>query len=231
MNQTYAGLKRTVAPATEILSLADTESYLKVNSDGGSIDQDVTAFISFAREQVETALGRTLLRSTWRLSLKNWPGRDYQNWPQGVTSGFAGYYQHDHVKLPMAAPLSSVSSVTYLDTASVLNTMPQGNVAGGYNVDASFEPGRIVLPFSQVWPTAILLPGAPIQITYVAGYADLAALVASFEGYHSTVMAMKLIIAYVFENRVPPSEMRKSSVAAGIQYVIDELLAPHRVFA
>ena len=52
-----------------------------------------------------------------------------------------------------------------------------------YNVLTDFEPGRIVLPYSQIWPPDILMPGAPIQITYVAGYADVATLQSKFEGW------------------------------------------------
>lgn len=225
----YAGLVRTVAPATEILPLDTVEAYLKVDSDsGGAIDQDIVAFTSFAREQVETILRRTLLLSTWKLSLQHWPGCGPQN---QQSSDLDRRSRFDYIELPMGAPLQSVTSVIYRDTNANSLTMPQGNIAGGYNVDANYEPGRIVLPYSQIWPTEILLPGAAIQILYLCGYSDVATLEASFEGFSSVVMAMKMIISYVFENRIPPSEMRKSFAASGIQYVIEELLTPYRIFA
>lgn len=205
------------------------EGFFLMSSDsGGPVDQYFTALVTLARQQCETVLRRALLLQTWQLSLKNWPGRDYQNWPQGVGNGYGSYYEHDHIELPFP-PLQGVVSVTYLDTAATINTMPSGNVAGGYNVDTNFEPGRIVLPFSQAWPTAILLPGAPIQIIFNCGYPDLAALASQFEGYASVVQAMKMIIGYCFQNRVPPAEMRRASIDAGIEYVVQQLLTPYRI--
>jgi hypothetical protein len=96
-------------------------------------------------------------------------------------------------------------------------------------VFTDFEPGRIVLGFSQIWPTVILLPGAPIQVSFTCGYVDLLTLQSCFEGFPATIHAIKMIIGYLYENRIPPSEMRRSFVASGINYVIEELLEPYRI--
>jgi len=226
---TYANLKLVTAPAVEPLDLLTAEGFHRVASDaGGPVDQDFLSLIVLARQQCETVMRRALLSQQWQLSLRSWPGRDYQNWPQGVNQGYDAYYRFDHVELPYP-PLASVQSVTYTDTSGAVFTMPQGNVAGGYNVDVNFEPGRIVLPYSQIWPTTILLPGAAIQILYTCGYPDVATLQTQFEGYASTIQAMKMIIGYCYENKIPPSEMRRSSIDAGMEYVIQQLLTPFRI--
>jgi len=316
-SSTYANLQLQNAPLTEPVTLEEAEGWARVTSDGGPVDQDYYALITFARQQCETVLRRALYTQAWKLSLRNWPGRDYQNWPQGVSNGYDAYYRYDHIELPLP-PLQGVASVTYLDTSATLGTMLQANTAGGYNVDLNFEPGRIVLPFSQIWPTTILLPGAPISIKYTGGYQDgtgigaltlggsqagyqvgdvlnivqsgtlpdgrtvqafgglvtvtgigvggsiasytftggagysvasnlataggsgmgatanitaLApeALSAQFEGWSAVKQAIKTIIMYCFENKIPPSEMRRSSIDAGLEYVIRQFLTPYRI--
>lgn len=225
LSSIYAGLTLVTGPTTEPLELDEAESYLRLASDnGGPVDQDVLGFIVEARQRCEAILRRALLTQTWQLSLKNWPGRDYQNWPQNVPSDLDSYYKYDHVPLPMAAPLDSVTSVIYKDTTATPFTMPPGNIAGGYNVDANFEPGRIVLPFSQIWPTTILLPGAPIQILYVCGYPDVATLAAKFEGFSATLQAIKLILTYRYVYKVPSVDSDESLAMA-----LDQLLGMYRI--
>lgn len=97
-----------------------------------------------------------------------------------------------------------------------------------YNVFTDFEPGRIWLPFSQIWPTNILLPGNPIKIRFVAGYSSLAALQSQFEGYYATIQALQMIIGYCYENRIPPAEIRKGISAGGIDIVVEQLLQNYR---
>jgi hypothetical protein len=93
-----------------------------------------------------------------------------------------------------------------------------------------FEPGRIVLPYSQIWPTDILMPGAPIRITYVAGYPDLATLQSGFEGFGAVIQAMKLLIGFYNENRLLPLEFRHSAIPAGVKYVVEQVLQPYRIY-
>lgn len=307
----YANSQLIRGPSLEPVDLATAEGWHRVNSDnGGPVDQDFTALITLARQRCETVLRRALYTQVWKLSLKNWPGRDYQNWPaQGASLDIESYHKHNFIELPYP-PLQGVFAVAYLDTSAVSWTMRQVNAAGGYNVDFNFEPGRVVLPFSQVWPTTILLPGAPISILYAGGYQDgtgigtltlggpmagyqvgdlvgitvanayggliqvtavsssgsIAAcnvvipgtgyavasglatsggsgtgatasitalapenLSTAFEGYSSVVQAMKMMIGYCYENKIPPSEMRRSSIDAGLQYVMQQLLEEYRI--
>ena len=238
--QLFANLKRTAAPVIEPIDLATAEAYLRVPSDsGGPIDQDIQAFISFAREYCETVLRRSFLKQTWQLNLRNWPGRDYQNWPTNTPSDFESYQKYNYISLPMAAPLYGPDasppaapqvSITYLDTSASILTFPQGNIPGGYNVDPNFEPARVFLPFSQIWPTTILLPGAAITLVYQTGYPDVATWMAAFEGANGVLHAMKKIIAYVYENKIPPDEMRRSSIAAGMSFVVEEMLSHWRIY-
>lgn len=237
----YAGLVLVTAPTEEPISLPDAKIHLRL-ADEFQVDDDyVTELISLSRKIVETILQRALLTQSWRLSLKSWPGRNYQNWPsQSFSSASFDYGKYNHIELPLP-PLQRVESVTYIDTGGVYYVMPQGAqipssppsgnaaISGGYNVFTDFEPGRIVLPFSQIWPTTILLPGAPIQIVFTCGYPDIPTLQASFEGYSASIHAIKMILGYCYENRIPPTEMRKSTVPAGISLVAEEMLEAYRI--
>lgn len=230
----YGGLIRLVPPSAEPLSLDAALSHLHVDTDGGG-DNDtyVQLLISIAREICESLLRRALVTQTWKLSLKNWPGRD--------CSELDRYNKYNFIKLPMP-PLQSVTSVIYRDSSGVQHTMANAgfspSVANSYNVIANVEPGCIVLPFSGIWPTEILMPGAPIEITYVAGYVDLSIqssppnsqTLQIWEGYRATIHAMKELVAYWYENRMPLSEIRKSNVPAGPELVGLELLNYYRIF-
>lgn len=232
----YAGLQLITPPGSEPLSLTDAEAFLKLESDsGGPVDTLVNALITTARQQCETIMRRALLTQTWKLSLQNFPGRNYQNWPsaQQVTE-LDLYYKFNHVKLPFP-PLQSVTSVNYMDSGGVIHMMVNAAFSGtaditkSYNVQPDFEPGRIVLPYAGIWPTDVLMPGAPVEITYVAGFADLEALQA-WDGFNSVIQAMKMIITFFYENRLTPLEFRHSAVPAGIKYIVEAILEPYRIF-
>lgn len=223
---TFAGLTLIAPPATEPVTLAEAESFLNIISDGGQVDADVTLLITTARQHVEQShLKRALLTQTWKLSLTNWPGRDYLNWPQSFSSRIDQYYRNNYIKLPLPR-LQSVTSVNYMDSSGNQKSMSNANftttVANGYNVITTMEPGRIVLPFSQVWPTDILMPGAPIDITYVCGFTSMGDL-QNWEGYGPTIHAIKLLIVDCWENRLPPADSKLNETLAG-------WLAPYRIY-
>lgn len=217
----FAGLVIVTPPASEPITLAQALAHIREVSDsGGEIDTYVTALITAARQWCEAVLRRALLTQTWKLSLNGWPGH--------------------YIKLPNP-PLQSVTSVSYRDSAGVVQTMAAAAfdpaVANSYNVNINVEPGRIVLPYSGIWPTDILMPGAAIEITYVAGFKLLADQSSPptgqtfeyWEGYHPVRHAIKMIIGYWYENRIPgasefASTQGKELLAAEI------LLQPYRVW-
>src|SRR6185369_13610156 len=117
----------------------------------------------------ENRCKRAFMPQVWRLALEQFPGRSPV---AGYREGSLGeYYRWASIELPMP-PLISIVSFTYLDTQGNSNSMTQGygNVVGNYILDTRPEPGRVRLPFAGIWPTTILLPGSPIEITYQCGY-------------------------------------------------------------
>lgn len=237
----FAGLKISVPPATEPLSLADVNSFLRLQPVGIDTDADayISAIITSTRQHVETAiLKRALLTQTWKLFLRTWPGRDYINL-QHYSGDMGEYTKYNHVKIPLP-PLQSVSSISYITSAGVTKTVtpvdpPLSTQTQQYvNVFKDVEPAQIVLPFSGIWPTDILMPGIPITITFVCGYQLLTdtsppsgqTILSNWEGFGPTIQAMKLIIADCWENRIPAADVSRSEMMT----VAEKWLAPYRIY-
>ncbi len=218
----YAGLQIQVAPTSEPITMAEAETQLRLVSDGGGdTDTTIGIYITVARKIAETVLRRPLLQQQWMLALRNWPGRSYQNWPLSLNNAIDLYYTYNYISLPFSAPLISVDSITYLKSDGTTGIMTNANKSPtytgfAYNVFTEFEPARVVLPYSAIWPTDILMPGAPIKITYTVGYVDVAHL-KNWEGWEITRQAMMLLIADCWENRIPPDKMQASGKMSVIQ--------------
>lgn len=159
------------APTVEPVSTADMRTHLRITqtNDNDYIDTLVKA----AREACEEYQFRRLINSTWDWKLDGFPG---------VTGEFSIPYP----------PLSSVTSITYTDTAGDSQTV----TAADYTVDTTSEPGRIVPAYSKTWPTARTHINV-VTVRYVAGYGAAASNLPA-----STVHGIKLQAAAWYERRV-----------------------------
>lgn len=136
------------APILEPLTLTEAKLQAKITQTND--DSLITSYIQAAREAAETCLARGLITQTWKLELDRWA---------------------DVIFLPMAAPLQSVTTVKYYDTAGVQQTL----ATSGYTVDTGSRPGRVVRAPDQSWPAlqADRLSSA-VVITYVVGWTTAA---------------------------------------------------------
>lgn len=171
----FSGLTLVVPPVMEPISPAEMRAHARVTIT--TDDSLLLGYIAAARQSCEHFVRRAFLTQTWRLSLRHWPGRG----PVGQSrqlSGLPDYAKFNAFKVPLP-PLQSVTLFTYTDTQGNVFLMTQGygNQVGNYLLDIEPEPGEIRLPFSGIWPTTILLPGSPIQLTFVAGYRPLTGMV------------------------------------------------------
>lgn len=137
------------APLSEPVSIDEVKPHARITDDNSDLVLD--SFIAVAREAAEAYMGRGLLTQTWKLVLDGWAN---------VTP------------LPMAAPLQSVTSVTYYDENGTQQTL----ATSVYAVDAVSRPGTVSLKPDQSWPSlqSARLNGN-VEITYVVGWttADL----------------------------------------------------------
>lgn len=131
------------APAAEPISLA--EAKLQCRVDGSADDALLGILITAAREQAENELGRALITQTRELVLDEFPDAC-------VLRG---------------APVQSVASVKYLDTAGVEQTLNPADTL----LDKDSSPGYLVPAYGKAWPVTYAVPNA-VRVRFVCGYGD-----------------------------------------------------------
>jgi uncharacterized phiE125 gp8 family phage protein len=148
----YASLRLTeTSPAQtfiEPLTLDLVKDYLKIppRSPADSFEDDeLTTFISAAREQAEILQNRDLVRKQWDLHHDYWPS----------------------YRIEMRDPLRSVDLVQYQDSNGDFTTL---NENADYIVDANKGPGVLAPPYNATWPTFTPWPSSSILIRFTSGY-------------------------------------------------------------
>ena len=156
-------------------------------------DADANALITDARTETEQRLNLAMISQSWRLSLDYWPGGTEQWWDGVREASINSIYVQNtmaSVELPRW-PLTSITSVTVYDEDSNAVVV---TVADTFDVDTYRLPGRVTLKRGAVWPVALRANNA-IQIVYVSGYANAAAVPAPMK------RAVKQLAAYLYAHR------------------------------
>lgn len=228
-------------PTQEPLSLSDANAFLRLQPVGVDTDADayVSTLITTVRQLIEvTILRRAFLTQTWNLFLRTWPGRDYVNAAR-YSATVNEYLEVNHITVPLP-PLQIVNSFSYITSAGVtLNVSPFDPPVStltqyAVNVFKNVYPAKLVLPFSGVWPTEILMPGPAITINFTCGYQLLTdtsppsgkTILNQVEWFGPMIQAMKMIIADAYENRVPAPDIHNREV----MNVAEKLLMGYRIF-
>jgi uncharacterized phiE125 gp8 family phage protein len=171
------------APGTEPVTSAQAKEQCGVTSSETAFDTKLTRLITVARAHVEAYCGaRFGSRSATMLC-----------------DSFA-----DLARLP-EAPVSAVTSITYVDTAGVTQTLS----TDVYELRGEGLEAAIVLKYEQSWPS--FRPGSRITVTATVGYSTQP---------EDVVHAMLLHIADMFGER--------ESVQAATFSTMDALLCNHR---
>lgn len=151
------GLIVTTPPAVEPVTLTEAKDWARI--DIATDDTLVTALIKASRQGVETFLRRTLITTTYTLTLDSFPG-SAGNRLSGFTGGVG------EILLP-APPLQSVTTLKYLDSLGVEQTLTP---VTDYTVDTSSTfVARIVPAPDTDWPDTLNSINTVI-IEYIAGY-------------------------------------------------------------
>jgi len=172
---------RTVPPTSEPVTVAEVKEQARISHS----DEDalIARYIKLGREEAELFARRQFMLATWALILDDLPSDD------------------SPIALPYP-PLAGVTSIVYLDSDGVSQTM----VVSEYRVDTSSEPGRVSPAYGTSWPATYDVTGA-ITITYTAGAATAAAVL---ERYKQAVL---LLAVEMFETREPMKVEANSTVA------------------
>jgi uncharacterized phiE125 gp8 family phage protein len=177
----------TTGPTIEPLSVEDARR--NADLDDSAWDADIRRWITQARKRVEHDARLALINQTRTRKLHYFPGdvgAKYQElWNYSGTYAWAGSY----LELDSICPLSSGTSVAYVDTAGNSQTMASGD----YTVDTARRPGVIWLKSTATWPL-VSSEVNNVTITYVVGHGTTAASVPE-----EAVSAMTLLIRHWFD--------------------------------
>lgn len=184
-------ITRYSGPNAEPVTLEEMKEHLRVDWD----DEDtyISDLITACRRLAGDWGNRSFVNEKW--------DEYFDQWPKGT----------NEMRL-QKAPLQSVSSIIYVDTASATQTWASTN----YTVVTASEPGRVVLKWAGSWPTNTLRPGLPIRVRYTSGYGTSAADVPQ-----ETKLLIKSLVAHFYENREP---VIRGTIASKIPYHLETLL-------
>lgn len=196
-------------PATEPITLAEAKAHLRV--DLTDDDALITALIVAARQYAESETGRSLITQSWRLVLDGFHGGRGPGTAGPIPSLLPG-----NAILLDQAPVQSITSIQYLDTGGVWQTLPESE----WVAELQSAPARITPAFGKTWPAALPQIGS-VKVEFVAGYGEAAAVPQGIKIW------MLLRLAALYENREEVSAMRQGKIEA-LPYV-DRLLDAYRV--
>jgi uncharacterized phiE125 gp8 family phage protein len=187
-------LKQITAPSTNPVDSATVKLHLRVigTTEDTLIDLYTLAAVS-ALDGPDGLIGRALMTQTWDFALDSFPSTE--------------------IKIPLP-PLQSVTSIKYLDTSGVEQTLSSAR----YYVDTASMPGWVVVD-ADGWPETYDSANA-VTIRFVAGYASAALVPAALRA------ALLLHIGDLFENRQNSTERQLFDNKA-----YDNLTFPFRILA
>jgi uncharacterized phiE125 gp8 family phage protein len=189
------GLKLITPPAVEPILAADI--YTKLGVKSGDIDSDdLAALITTARVFAEEYTGRALISQTWEMALDAFPVAEIEL---------------------LKPPITSVTSVKYLDSAAVEQTMDSAD----YSLDDYGLRNWLLPAYDEAWPDTLDAANA-VKIRYVAGYGASGASVPA-----PIVQAMVLIVSQSY--RAQPG-LETGLYPAMVPNAAKELLNNYRLY-
>ena len=190
----------TSAPASEPVTTAEAKKQANIphTDDDAYLDTLVTA----ARRLLERQTGLAFITQTLEVAFDRFPSHCFE--------------------IPRP-PLQSVTSVTYIDVNGVEQTLSSSL----YQVDKDTDPGstvaerpaRIQPVHGEVWPDTREQRLNGVRIRYDAGFGAASAVPGEL------VLAVKMLVAYWYENRETVTTFSLAEIPLGIR----ALFEPYRV--
>jgi uncharacterized phiE125 gp8 family phage protein len=179
----------SVAPVSSPVTVEDARLHLDL--DDNYYDSQLDRLIDVARRRVEQDTRRSLITQTHVLSMDTFPSN-------GI------------IELP-TAPVQSVTSVTYVDTADATQTFTE------YALDSNNTPSRLVLNDGESFPT-VRGHYDDIKVTYIAGYGSTVASVDPVAKF-----AILMLISHLFNSPSVTAHGSVNIVPVGYESLIDSL--------
>lgn len=162
---------RTVAPAADVVTLAEAKAHLRVEH--GEEDTLITTYLQAAINRLDGwagILGRCLITQSWRV--------DTYDFPPGDT-------------IRLLFPDVSAVSIAYVDPAGSVQTLDPAL----YHLVHDAMGGRVDLAHGASWPATAIRPDA-VRVTVTAGYGATAAAVP-----HPIKAAILIMVGDLYKNR------------------------------
>jgi len=190
-------LSLVTGPVNEPVTLDEVKAHCRVSSDDD--DGLLDGYRVAAREFVESFTGRALLPQTWDLKLDAFPC--------------------DALELPMP-PVTSVTSITYVDTAGATQTWSSANYRTDLPSGPTSASARITPVYGVSWPSTQDVTNA-VTVRFVAGYASDASVPWAIKS------ALLLLVGHWYAHREAVSV---GNVVASMPFAVESLLWPYKVF-
>lgn len=193
-------MELTAAPGKRPLTIEEGKSHLNVTLDDD--DDLIESYIDAAVSVVEAFTRRKLVDQTWKMHIRD-----------GFDTDSRG-----RIEIPFA-PLSSLSSIKYLDSAGASQTWASTNYDVVTPVGPHAMPAYVELAFGKSFPS---VRGAwnSVTIEYIAGYGDNSDDVPA-----AIRSAIRLLLATYYENR---ESVIVGTIAQELPKVVEVLLMPFR---
>ena len=178
-------------------NIADASLGAAAPTTNTTADPELVAWIQTARELAETFTHRAIPVQTWDEKFDRFP--PYELWLS-------------------KAPVASVTSITYLDTAGVSQTWSSANYLQDLPTGPWARKARIVPAYSVIYPSTYPVLNA-VTVRYVCGYTSVPAGIKA---------AMKLLIGHWYENR---EAVHVGNIVNVMPMAVESLLWPFKAFA
>lgn len=193
------------AADAEPVSLEEAKAHLRVDID--EQDDLLIGYIAAARAHLEEICGRSFLSTTWDYFIDD-------DWPWIFDMDYGAHVRM--IEVPKA-PLSSVTSISYVDSNGATQTLASNQ----YVVDGAGAIGRIYPAYGVDWPT-VRCQRRAITVRFVAGYgADPSSVPTPIK------QATLLLISHFHEQREP---VVVGQTVNQVPMAVDALIAPYRVY-
>jgi uncharacterized phiE125 gp8 family phage protein len=195
--------------AAEPLTVAEARTHLREDLDDAGNNTYIGTLIKSARLACEHRLGRSLITTTWRLTLDAFPAAC------ATSSASLASGARPAIRLHYPSVIA-ITSVQYVDADGATQTLdPQD-----YVLDNRSDIAAWLLPAPDVqWPTTADRPNA-VTVIYTAGFGATAADVPA-----PIVHWIKLALTDLYQQR-----SRSSDKPQVPNEFADELLAPYKVW-
>jgi uncharacterized phiE125 gp8 family phage protein len=148
--------RQILPPAVLPVDLSVAKANMRI--DGDDMDALVKMWITGITAKLEHEIGQCMMAQTWEVSLDHFPGRPHWSVSRPLTS-------HFDPAIALPHPAMTVSSVTYLDSDGVEQTLDPS----AYRLKKTGYQSMLLPARGECWPDAAREDGA-ITVTVVCGY-------------------------------------------------------------